>query len=65
MLGGLRRSGRAVAAEAWGRAAEGVVAGVAVLERVAYGWWWCRGAERWWGRELGCQAVGQEGCRPS
>lgn len=33
-----------------------------ILEGVPYGWWRGRGAERWWGRELGRQAVGQEGC---
>jgi len=49
-------------AAAWGGRAEGMVAAFAVLERVPDRRWWGRGAERWWRRELGRQAVGQEGC---
>ena len=65
MLGGPRKIGSAVMAASWGGRAEGSVTGVAVLERVADRRWWGLGTERWWGRELGRQAVGQEGCGPS
>jgi hypothetical protein len=63
MLGGLREIGSAVAAATGSGCTVRAVAAVAVLEGVTDGRWGRRCPERGWGRELGGQAVGQEGGR--
>lgn len=66
MLGAFQVIGSAVAAVAWDGGAEGSVAAVAGLEGVLRlgdgrrNWW----PERRWGRQLGGQAVGEEGGGP-
>ena len=64
MLGVLRVIGSAVAAAAGFRSAEASVTAVAVLHGMPYGRGLCRRAERWRGRKLGGEPVGEEGGRP-
>lgn len=67
MLGGLREIGSAVPAATGPGRPEGPVAAVAVLERMPGRRWWGGGCSewRWQRRELGGEAVCQEGGGPS